>query len=163
MTHDDPIKKAVRLSRKRDRLGDDAMCHRCGESDPRCLVLRRDRILCYECLSCDEGRSSVELHHVAGQHNLHHSVPIDGNEHRILSDMQEDWPVDTRRNSDGSPVLAVAAAIRGWLDTLRVIIERTMGWIPIFLERLDSWLRITIGDQYWLLHGFPSVESGGTW
>jgi hypothetical protein len=72
-----------------------------------------------------------------------------GNDHRILSDYQHDWPLDTLRNRDGSPLLRAAASIRGWLDVLRLIIERTVGWVPALLEMLDAWLRGLVGERWW--------------
>jgi hypothetical protein len=72
-----------------------------------------------------------------------------GNDHRIVSDNQHDWPLDTLRNPDGSPLLRAAASIRGWLDILRLIIERTVGWVPAFLEALDAWLRESLGERWW--------------
>jgi hypothetical protein len=74
---------------------------------------------------------------------------VPGNDHRILSDYQHEWPLGTLRNPDGSPLLRAAASIRGWLDILRLIIERTVGWVPALLEMLDAWLRELVGEHWW--------------
>jgi hypothetical protein len=63
--------------------------------------------------------------------------------------MQRDWPERTLRNPDGSPLLAAAATIRGWLDVLSLIVQRTVGHIPVLLESLDEGLRATYGDRWW--------------
>lgn len=63
--------------------------------------------------------------------------------------MQRDWPVRTLRNPHGSPLLAAAAAMRGWLDVLRLILERTVGYIPAFLEELDKKLCERLGNRWW--------------
>jgi hypothetical protein len=65
--------------------------------------------------------------------------------------------METLRNPDGSPLLRAAASIRGWLDTLRLIMERTVGWVPAFLEWLDARLRVTIGVQWWVTLGYEGA------
>ena len=52
-------------------------------------------------------------------------------------------------NANGSPLLRAAAAVRGWLDLLWLIIERTVGWVPAMLETLDAWLRQRLGARWW--------------
>jgi hypothetical protein len=151
------IKEIARLAAKQRRVGDGARCA-CGETDPRCLTRNGDIIRCYECAQIDAGRSPIEQHHVAGRRNSAQTVPIPANEHRILSDWQLDWHPATLRNPDGSPVLSAASAVEGWLNVLRLIIERTVGWIPDFLVRVDAWLREHLGDRYWTLPNFPQVR-----
>ncbi len=160
MNSNDNLKALVRAERKRRTLGKAQQCGSCDETDPRCLSRVGDVVLCYECQNRQNGRASVELHHVAGQHNLPDTVPIPGNDHRVASDLQVNWPTETLRNPDGSPVLKAAAVLRGWLDTLRLIIDRTVGWIPDFLERLDAWLKEQLGPRYWALPGFPETMGG---
>jgi hypothetical protein len=62
--------------------------------------------------------------------------------------MQHDWPTGTLRNPDGSQLLQAAAAVRGWMDILVLILERTIGWIPRFLEALDAWLCERLGPTW---------------
>lgn len=76
------------------------------------------------------------------------TVPVPNNEHRILSDLQQDWPTNTLCNLDESFLLQIAAAIRGWMDILVLILERTVGWIPRCLELLDAWLRERLGPGW---------------
>ncbi|MBA2469157.1 MAG: hypothetical protein H0V37_07100 [Chloroflexia bacterium] len=161
-----PIKTDARHARRHRALPKDARCS-CGEADARCLIPTGERVTCYACQSLQAGRSATERHHVAGRHNLDTTVPIPNNEHRILSDRQQDWPRGTFRNPDQSPLLQAAAAIRGWLDILILILERAVGWIPGFLEALDAWLCARIGPEWG--HEFrvahplqvPPASSGG--
>ncbi len=147
--NDNPIKTDARHARRRRVLPPDARCA-CGEQDPRCLIETDHGIQCYACHARDTGRPDAEHHHIAGRHNLAMTVPIPNNEHRILSDCQQDWPTTTLRNPDRSPLLQAAAAIRGWLDILVVILERAIGWIPGFLEALDAWLCARLGPEWGL-------------
>jgi hypothetical protein len=52
------------------------------------------------------------------------------------------------RNTDGSPVLRAAAAIRGWLAVMRVIIDRAISWVPAALEILDALLTYRHGPRW---------------
>jgi len=163
---DNPIKTDARHARRQRALPADAQCA-CGETDARCLIPTGERVICYACQSSKAGRSDTEHHHVAGRHNLDTTVPIPNNEHRILSDRQQDWPTDTVRNPDRSPLLQASGAIRGWRDILILILERAVGWIPGFLEALDAWLCARIGPEWGhefrVLHPHlaPMSSSGG--
>lgn len=126
----------------------------CGETDPFALTGRKPVITCYEHQLIDLGRSPYEAHHVAGRHNSDVTADVPGNDHRILSEFQSAWPEDTLRNPNQSPLVAAAAAIRGWLDVLRIIIERSVGWIPEFLEWLDSELVSRYGSDWWVRFGW---------
>ncbi len=147
----------AREHRKRDRLEEDA-CQLCGEDDLRCLrqvvlqVPTEGTITTTLCAGCHvqlQGKRPTERHHPAGRANDPVTVAIPANDHAILTDRQHDWPVDTWRNPDGSPLLKAAACLRGWLDVLRELLERTVGWIPAFLERLDEVLRQHVGPRWW--------------
>lgn len=144
-----PIGNDARMARRSRRVGTDAKCAECGEGDPRALVRRPVRVLCYECLAAERGRSRTEKHHFPSRYNSLFIVMVPGNDHRILNDDQRDWPTNTFRNPHGSPLLKASAAMRGWLDILRVVMERGVGWIPTFLEDLDAWLEERLGPQWW--------------
>lgn len=142
-----PIKTDARHARRHRALPKEARC-RCGEDDLRCLISTGDGVTCYACQSLKFGRAATEDHHVAGRHNLDMTVPVPNNDHRVLSDTQHDWPRNTLRNQTKSPLLQAAAAIRGWIDILVLILERTIGWIPGFLEALDAWLCERLGPDW---------------
>ncbi|MDP9358392.1 MAG: hypothetical protein M3R02_24510 [Chloroflexota bacterium] len=144
----------ARQHRKQERLGEDHNCRLCGEEDVRGLhrveLIDSTGIpitvtLCASCHVQLRGKQPTELHHPAGRANDPFTVPIPATEHAILSDWQHDWPRATWRNPDGSPLLIAAASLRGWLDILRLLLERTVSWIPGFLEQLDAVLRQQYG------------------
>lgn len=146
----DDLKREMRKEAAYERLGTrQPRCSGCGELDPVALQGAHPDITCYECAARRLGRSGSEQHHVAGHNNSPTTVAIPGNDHRVLSGMQRDWPEGTLRNPDGSPLLAAAAAIRGWLDMLLLIVQRTVGPVPVFLEALDGALRKKLGDRWW--------------
>jgi len=130
-------------------------CTECGERDPFALTLTPDG-LCYECQALAAGKSWIEGQHPAGRPNHPATVPMPGNDHRVVDDHKNDWPRQTLRNPEGSPLLRAAACLRGWLDTLRLIVERTVGWIPPFLEQLDRWLTDQLGRGWW--RQMPAVD-----
>jgi hypothetical protein len=122
----------------------------CDETDPAALTGTFPNITCYEHLAERQGRSWTEGDHLAGQHNCPTEiVELPGNDHRAKSDLMTEWPDRTIRNPDQSPLIRAAATIRGWLEVLRIIIMRAVGWIPPFLERLDAWLTSRVGVTWW--------------
>ncbi len=136
------------------RLGTrEPRCAQCGEDDPGPLELTPTGIICRECALRSDGKPATEKHHPAGKSNDRMSISIPANDHRVLSDHQRDWPERTLRN-DGSPLRLSAALIRGWLSIARLIIDRTLGWVPAFLEWLDDRLRDRIGDRWWDVLGW---------
>jgi len=117
----------------------------CGETNPTALVASD---CCYACSPRANGKHGVEKHHLAGRANSSFAVPLTANDHRIVTDLQVDWPHETLRNPDGSPLLLAAALLRGFLDVLRLIVERLL-WITGFLERLDHRLGERLGGRWW--------------
>ncbi|MDR3687192.1 MAG: hypothetical protein P4L93_09585 [Coriobacteriia bacterium] len=98
----------------------------------------------------------TEEHHVAGRHNDERTMTVDANDHRELSDMQREWPDETLRNPDSSPMLTIAAIIRGFVDLVKqglIFLEP----LPAQLEARDREFRATIGPRYWV----PCGEEDG--
>jgi hypothetical protein len=128
----------------------------CIESDAFALTGAAPDLLCAEHRADRDGRSWLEQSHTAGQHNLPaDAVRIPANDHAVLSDArQPQWPRETLRNPSGSPVRQMAAAMRGWMDVLWLILERTIGWIPTALEHLDTALCEHIGPTWWVTIGW---------
>jgi hypothetical protein len=124
-------------------------CKSCGQSKVAALTGTEPNIICYECQAKNFGRSPIEKHHIAGRSNDSFTVSIPANDHRVLSDRQIDWPLETLRNPNGDPVLKVSATIRGWSDILHEIIEHILGWIPEFLEALAAFLVEKLGNRWW--------------
>jgi len=115
-------KRDIRRENRLQRLGTrEPMCANCGENDSVALTRHAADIICYECQAKASNRSPIERHHPAGRNNDPFTIPIPGNDHRILSDLQRDWPQDTLRNPTDSPLRKAAATMRGFLDMLRLL------------------------------------------
>jgi len=72
------------------------------------------------------------------------------NDHRArLSVDQADWPKSTLMNAHGSPLLAAAACLRGFVDTVLYLIEQGLLWIAEMLEKLDEFLLKKLGPRWW--------------
>jgi hypothetical protein len=126
----------------------------CREQDPFALTGAAPNIICQEHRLQARGQMLVEKHHVAGAHNDPTAVPLPANEHAAASAHQQRWPSETLRNPRESPLLRAAAWIRGWLDLLRVVIDRGIGRIPTALERLDLALTEWHGAEWWEVLGW---------
>jgi hypothetical protein len=127
----------------------------CRERCPFAFTGVDPDIECYEHAALAAGRHWLEEHHLAGRRNDPRTVLLPGNEHRILSELQYLWPLETLRNPDGSPLLWAAALVRGWSNVLFVVIVVIAG-VPVFLEQLDEWLREEIGPRWW--EGFAGAD-----
>jgi hypothetical protein len=68
-----------------------------------------------------------------------------------------DWPKETRENPDGSPLLAAAASIRGFVDTIVYLLENLLLRHAEILEKIDAYFVGHSGRKWWLktdLKGF---------
>ncbi len=129
----------------------------CEERDPFALTGSHPNLLCREHAALAHGRPWLEDHHLAGRANDPTTAAIPGNDHALLSEMQQqEWPRETLRNPEGSPLLRAAACLRGWMDVLWLMLARTVGWIPPFLEWLDHALTATLGAEWWTTLGWSS-------
>ena len=78
-------------------------------------------------------------------------VPVPANDHCAeLNVAQYDWPKRTRENPDGSPFLAAAGCIRGFIDYIHYLIEKGVAWIVELLEAADAYLRTKLGPKWWV-------------
>ena len=123
----------------------------CGEGRARALIADRNPIICLRCDRKARGQSTEDVHHVAGEANDPElTFRVDTNDHyAILTVDQEDWPPQTRNNPDGSPVLAWAAKIRGWISAAWYLIVKCLVSVAEGLEALDAWLVSIRGRKYW--------------
>jgi hypothetical protein len=134
------------------RIGLHACCSSCGEKRPEALIPNIKPTTCAACQGAASGRSPIDNHHFAGRANSPTTIPIPVNDHRAqLSVAQEDWPKSTLINAQRSPLLAGAASVRGFIDTVLYLIERGLLWIADMLEMLDEFLLKKLGPQWW--HG----------
>ena len=93
----------------------------------------------------------MDKHHVAGRANSPVTISIHTNDHRaVLSVDQYDWPKGTLENTDGSPLIAAAACIRGFISTIAHLTDRLLTWIVAMLELLDVFLTDRLGSRWWI-------------
>jgi hypothetical protein len=131
------------------RLVGDGVCA-CGESRPEALIRNSNPLKCHACKRRDDGRSPCDEHHVAGESNSPVTVLIPVNDHRAeLSVDQYDWPKQTLENPGGSPLLAGAAGIRGYVDTNLYLIKKFILPDATLLEKLDAYLVREFGREWW--------------
>ena len=103
----------------------------------------------------------MDEHHPAGKANNAATISVPVNDHRArLSPAQYDWPKATLENPDGSPLLAAAASVRGFVDTVIYLVERFLLWIPEMLEKVDKFLVDMLGRKYWLNTDFGRFAPG---
>src|SRR6266571_6268111 len=126
----------------------------CDERDPFALTGRHPAILCQEHRAIARGARPVQDQHPQGQHNGPDTIAIGANDHAVWDAEKRDWPEETLCNPDDSPLRKGAACVRAVLDWFRVIIERTLGWVPAFMEWLDERLVAIHGRCWWNSPGF---------
>ncbi len=146
----DPIGAYQRKATAARRVGRNKQCA-CGELRPEALVRGSKPIKCAACARQKRGQTTQDNHHPAGRANNPTTIPVPVNDHRArLSVEQHNWPSETRENPDGSPLLAAAACIRGFVDTLFYLIDKLLLWIPEMLETLDAFLVDKLGRKWWV-------------
>jgi hypothetical protein len=132
------------------RIGKNAICTDCGETRPEALIRRSKPRICAQCQRKMQGKAETDLHHVAGRNNHAATIPIPVNDHRArLSLAQHNWPSRTLRNPDRSPLLAIAACIRGLIDFIEYCIDELLRWAVTELEQLDGQLVEKLGPRWW--------------
>lgn len=130
----------------------------CGECRPEALV--PETAWCAECQRKHQGHSLADRHHYAGAANDPTTLVVPVNDHRAdLTRMQLDWPRQTRENPQGSPALAAAARVRGFIDTIIYLIRRGLLWVAETLEALDAALVTHLGPTWWQTLGLPNVAA----
>ena len=145
----DPAAAHGRKVRAARRVGLNSQCA-CGEKRPEALIAGSNPIMCAACKRIKEGETALDNHHIAGKANSPITIPVPVNDHRAeLSEAQLDWPKETRENPDGSPLLAGAARIRGFVDTIIHLIKNLLLWGAEMLETLDRFLAERLGPNWW--------------
>jgi hypothetical protein len=144
----DPSAALIRDAVAQRRIGDKKCV--CGETRPQVFASRNSK-LCAKCERKKRGHKTTDDHHVAGKANDPITIPVDVNDHRArLSADQMDWPKETRENPDGSPLLAAAGAIRGFIDTVVYLLGKLLLRHAEILEKIDAYLVRTLGRKWWL-------------
>lgn len=157
----DPIAAMKRAETAKRRVGANAQCSRCGERRPEALIVGSKPMECEECSRLQRGMTTTDMHHVAGRNNSAVTIPVPANDHRAeLTPAQQDWPEQTLRNPDKSPLLNAAADVRGFIDTLAYLLDKLLGWVPRLLERLDTVLTTIFGPNWWMREQFQALMRG---
>src|SRR5690242_15463906 len=122
----DPIGIYQRDNAVARRVGKNKHCA-CGEARPEALIPKSNPTMCAACQRKNQGKTTMDNHHVAGEANSPVTVLVPVNDHRAdLSLTQYNWPKKTLENPGGSPELAAAAGIRGFADTNLYLIEKLL-------------------------------------
>src|SRR6476661_8780850 len=118
----------ARAEKQSRRLPEDARCP-CGERDIRTLIPRDDGVLCQSCDNRKAGRPVVERNHIAGKHSADDRVPLGVNEHRIVTDMQNDWGRTRMANRQGNPLIMVSNMVQGAIEAAIVLLQRALNYV----------------------------------
>jgi hypothetical protein len=147
----DPFRKFQREAITVRKAGKNTRCVWCNEEKLKALVRGSKPTRCAKCNRQMKGQTIMDKHHPAGRSNSKVTVTIPVNDHRaILSVAQYDWPKATLENPDACPLLAAAACIRGFIDTISYLIEELLRWIAEMLEILSAFLDHKLGPKWWL-------------
>jgi len=146
----DPSAAYVRKTIAARRVGDRRCA--CGERRPEAFIPESDPIICARCQRQKEGKSTMDNHHPAGSaNNPKTTIPVPVNDHRAeLNTAQADWPKQTLENPDGSPLLAHAGCVRGYVDTDAYLISNVLLSRVEMIEELDKFLVDRLGPKWWL-------------
>ena len=145
----DPVGARRRAISAARRAGIESRCS-CGEARPEALITGSKPTTCAACKRAKKGQTPMDSHHFAGKANRPIALPVPVNDHRAcFSPAQADWPKSTLRNVQGSPLLAAAACIRGFVDVIFYLIEKGLFWVAEMLERLDEHLAMKLGSRWW--------------
>ena len=132
------------------RAGVDAICD-CGEMRPEALIRVKTGVICHACKRKQSGKTTKDEHHFAMKANSPITVSVPVNDHVAdLNVAQHDWPKQTRENPEGSPLIAAAACIRGFIDTIVYLINKGLHWIADMLEAADACLARRLGSKWWI-------------
>jgi hypothetical protein len=146
----DPEAAWVRKATAARRVGVNAKCA-CGETRPEALIRNSKPMICHECRRKEERKTIVDDHHVFGQANSPVTIPTPVNDHRAeVSVAQYAWPKKTLENPEGSPFLAAAGVVRGFIDYIHYLIEKGLAWVVQMLEAADELFTVALGQKYWV-------------
>ena len=146
----DPIIAFQRREKAVRSAGNKLPCA-CGESRIGALIPNSKPPVCAECQRKQKGKNTMDKHHVAGRANSSVTIEVPVNDHRaILSEAQYEWPKETLRNPRGCPLRAFAAWLRGFLDTVRRLLDEFLSKIVLGLEWLSEYLAEQMGPEWWL-------------
>jgi hypothetical protein len=154
----DPIAAFQRAERARRRSAAQK-CSVCGEDRPEALLVKWKPVLCVQCLRKKRGLSPLDDHHPAGRNNNPTTIKVPANDQPAhLTLLQYEW-WKTCTNPDRSRLLAAAAGIRGFCDTVQYLMDKLLIPAAVLLERLDAVLPTFHGDDYLVKLGLVETDN----
>jgi hypothetical protein len=150
ITQRDPEAACIRKATSARRAGVGAKCA-CGETRPGALIKNSKPKTCHECRRKAENKSTTDKHHPFGQANRPITVNTPTNDHCAeLNEAQRDWPQQVRENPDGSPLIAAAGCVLGFIDMVVYLIKKGLRWVADMLVAADEYLKTQLGRKYWV-------------
>jgi hypothetical protein len=129
----DPIGEDARRARRERRLGPEAACVICGETDPAVLL----RV----------GRSLLDQHHLGGKVNDPElTVVVCRNHHAVLTEAGRVSGIELDRRAERSSLERLEAVLRGLADLFALLVQALRGWAD---ELRDTICRLDEGWPGW--------------
>jgi hypothetical protein len=126
------LNAAVRHTQRARRIPDGARCAVCGLADPAALTRSSEQWWCYEHLQEQRGQATTEQHHVLPDQLDPTTVPLPGNMHRVLSELQRELPAEVRKAATHDPLALVITIVGACRDMAAVAVQ--------FLNAALAWL-----------------------
>jgi len=162
ITPRDPEAALVRKATAARRAGVGAKCA-CGETRPGALIKNSEPKICHECWRKKQGKTTADNHHAFGEANSPITVTLPANDHRAeLNAAQYDWPKKVRENPDGSPLIAAAGCVLGFIDMVVYLINKGLRFVADLLVAADEYMTAERGQKWWIgtpLEGLAPVKS----
>lgn len=150
ITPRDPEAACIRKATSARRAGVGARCA-CGETRPGALIKNSKPKTCHECRRKAEGKTTRDNHHAFAEVNSPITVNIPVNDHRAeLNGAQYDWPKKVRENPDGSPLIAAAGCVLGFIDMVVYLIEKGLRFVADLLVAADEYMTAERGRKWWV-------------
>jgi hypothetical protein len=150
ITPRDPEAACIRKATAARRAGVGAKCA-CGETRPGALIKNSEPKICHECTRKAGGKTAVDNHHVFGEANSPITASLPVNDHcSDLNKAQYDWPKKVRENPDGSPLIAAAGCVLGFIDMVIYLIEKGLRFVAGLLVAADEYMTAERGRKWWV-------------
>ncbi len=150
VTPRDPEAACIRKATAARQAGVGAKCA-CGETRPEALIRNSTPKMCHECKRKKDGKTTMDNHHPFGGANSPVTLEVPVNDHRSdLSPAQYDWPKQVRENPDGSPLLAAAGRVLGFIDMVVYLIEKGLRFVADLLVAADEYMTSEKGRKWWI-------------
>jgi hypothetical protein len=120
----------------------------------------RAEVLCYECAQVRDGKPTVEDHHLLGRAvDPVTTIPLPGNAHRVVSELQRDRPPELATNPERDPLVWLAQMCHALKDHLTYWVE-WLDRVADFLLGLAKAQREKFGGRWWERLDLPSLWAG---